>query len=151
MLHCLFPSYLQGRETGCLQHSLTFVHGEDKDDAWAFSGWMHFQAGERPVGLHAVLCFLVDMNLLHPSLPDVFLSAYTSCLSGSCFKEHAKKYIYICWGLPTGHFLNSSYTSVERKQNPYLLHFCMCMHLSRQLSLFFLSPPLRHIPLLLLT
>lgn len=92
------------------------------------------QAAERLVGLHAVPCSLIDLNLPSPSLPDVRLSAHTSYLGGSCFKESSKKYIYICWGFPTGHFLNSSFTSVRREKDSLVSflhrHVCGSLQLS---------------------
>lgn len=110
--------------------------GEDEEDGWALLRLDAFPNRGGVCGLHAVLCFLVDTDL-----PDVLLSAHTSCLGGSCFKESSKKYIYICWGFPTGHFLNSSYTSVKRK---ILTCSVSALHIyfSRQLSPFLLSPPL---------
>lgn len=146
--HTLFPLHAcRVGETECLQHCLTFVGGEDEEDggAWLEAGCVS-RLGRGPVGLHAVLCSLVDMNLPCPSLPDVFLSAHTSCLGGSCFKECSKKYIYICWGFPTGHFLNSSFTSVKREKNTYLLHFCTCVCLLLIRSPSFLSPPFLSLP-----
>lgn len=99
---------------------------------------MHFQAGKL-AGLHAVPCSFIDLNLPSPSPPDERLSAHTSCLGGRCFKESSKKYIYIFWGFPAGHFLNNSFTSARRKKDslfPFLQG-----HMCSSLQLFFLSPP----------
>lgn len=104
---------------------------------------MHFQAGERLVGPHAVPCSPIDLNLPSPSLPDERLSAHTSCLGGSCFKGSSKKYIYICWGFPTGHFLSSSFTSVrstKKKKKTHLFHFRTGVCVVLFSSLFLVTP-----------
>lgn len=99
---------------------------------------VHFQVGERLVGLHAVPCSLIGLNLPFPSPPDEHLSAHTSCLGGRRFKESSKKYIYFCWGFPADHFLNNSFTSARRKKDslvPFLHgHVCRSLQLSFSLS-----------------
>lgn len=84
------------------------------------------QVGERHVGLRSVLCSVADIKLpgsFHCQIYS-FLSAHTSCLGGSCFKESSKEYIYSCRkSFPTGSFLNSSLASVKKRQELSPLFF----------------------------
>lgn len=99
------------------------------------------QEGERHGGLCCMLYSVADIKLpssFHCQIYS-FLSAHTSCLGGSCFKESSKEHIYSCCrSFPTVSFLNSSLASVKRRQELSPLFLQVCEHMNAHAALYLL-------------